>query len=175
MASWTKKVDKLLEEFLDAVIVDKKYYKVYVNPSVAEMNSVTEYIEPRGDEVSWDNAWMHSKDTGEYLRFTAVPGKKVFVFNPWVLHESLDRKFGLKDEDVYIHGIAKKSGGKWICTEAHNIPYMIKKHLKEEIKGFLKVDWSWLDKYILTSPVIKKFEPQLRREIFEIDKSSRSS
>jgi hypothetical protein len=175
MASWTKKVDRLIEEFLDGIKVHNEYHEIYVNPISAEMDSVAEKIKPVGHEVSWDNAWMHSKEEGIYIRFTAIPGKKVFVFSPWILHESLDRKFGLKDEDVYIHGIAKKTGGRWICTEAHNIPYMIKKHLKDEIREFLKIDWSWLDKYFLTSPVIKQFEPQLRREVIEIDKSSRSS
>jgi hypothetical protein len=169
------KLESILEAFLDGVKVHSEYYEIYVNPSNHEIDSVAEQVKPIGHEVSWDNAWMHSKEKDNYVRFTAIPEKKVFVWSPWALHQELDRKFGLKDEDVYIHGIARKIDGKWTCVEAHNIPYMIKHHEKQEIKEFLKIDWSWLDRYILTMPLIRKYVPELRRELIEVDKSAGKS
>jgi|WetSurMetagenome_2_1015567.scaffolds.fasta_scaffold40535_4 hypothetical protein len=169
-----------LEIFLEEFFEHVKYMggepkEIYVNPTFSEIDDVAEVVKPHigGGANDPEGAWMkYQNKENKYARFTALPNKKVYVFSPWIMHEDLDRKFGVRPEDVYIHGITTKKEGKWICVEAHNIEFMLK-HLHgdegnvmmRELKNFAKVDWGWLDRYIVTTPLLQKFNPQIRKAL----------
>ena len=100
-----------LEEFFDGIKNSSsggEYKEIYVNPTPSEMDEVAERVNPDRN-FGWDNAWMKTQQVEDrYVRFTATPNKKVYVFSPWILHESLDGKFGvIESKDVFIHGIAR--------------------------------------------------------------------
>ena len=112
--------------------------------------------------------WMkgdheESKSGGEYVRFTAIPKKNrdgtwnnkdegyVYFFTPYAIHQELaDHQGWDVKKDPLIHGIAKKIGNDWVTVEAHNLRYKIND------KIFRSINWKWLDKYTLTSPILKK-------------------
>lgn len=162
MASRSK-IESLLEEFLRGVKVNGEYQEIYVNPTQHEMDGVSVVLRPKtGDNL------VDSKEAGAYLRYTAVPSKKLFVFSPYVLHDDVDHVLGVDTySGDYIHGIARKVNGKWTTVEAHSMDHIVREHKKDEVKKFMNTDWSWMDKYILTAPFIKSYEPKFRRILGE--------
>jgi hypothetical protein len=157
-----KKIDKLFEEFLDGIKhMGRDYKEIYVNPTESEMDEVAEIVEPHegGGANDPGGAWMkYQKSKKEkYIRFTATANKKVYVFSPWIMHEDLDKKLGVKQtEAIFIHGIAKKVNGKWTMVEAHNVEYVMRSKEEDRKKDYASHDWSWLDRYILTTPMYNK-------------------
>lgn len=160
-----QKLKKILEEFLDGVKINDEYYEIFVNPNQKEIAEAADIVDPSRD-FGWDNAWIkYHKKKGFYVRFTAIPNKKLYVFNPLIIHEDLDRKFGIKENDVYIHGIARKEGGRWKAIEAHNIEYMIrnknKPEIMKELKAFAEVDWSWINMYLDIRSLLEDFKSRI--------------
>jgi hypothetical protein len=164
----------LKEEFSQGVKVAGQYYEVYVNPSVREMDEVADRVDPK-KKFGWDNAWIkYQNKEGQYLRFTALPNKKVYVFSPFLLHEDLCKTLGYNlKEDTYIHGVALKINGRWTAVEAHNIEFMLKhwhepevyKRIREELERFAKVDWSWINKYISISGLLSTFVKETKEKL----------
>jgi hypothetical protein len=159
----------LKEEFSQGVKIHNTYYEIYVNPSVREMDEVADKVDPK-KEFGWDNAWLkYQTKEGMYLRFTALPNKKLYVFSPWIIHEDLQNQLGYTLEDVYIHGVARKINGRWTAVETHNIEFMIKHWdnphysiVRKELKEFAKVDWTWINKYISISGLLATFTPKIK-------------
>src|SRR5271157_4144185 len=164
MASWQIKLGKLVEAFYSGIkYMGGEYKEIYINPTSTEINEVSESLRPKSEDNLVD-----SKIAGRYVRYTAIPSKKIFVFSPYILHEDLDRKFGIDtSKGEYIHGIARKIRGKWTTVEAHSMDHIVREHKINEIKKFINTDWSWMDKYILTTPFIRTYELKFRKIIDE--------
>jgi len=163
MKKWYLKLEKLLESFYEVIKKHGEHEEIYVNPTSSEIDKVSKRLIPK----EYDNL-IDSKEQGYYIRYTAVPSKKLYVFSPYILHNELVRTFGIEVETgEFIHGIARKINGRWTSVEAHSIDHMVREHKKDEIRKFMNTDWSWMDKYILTTPFIKTYEPKFRRILGE--------
>ncbi len=111
-----------------------------------------------------DRKEMKEVSVANTIRYIAYyPTKTVYVFSPTILHQSVQKKLGIKTGDDYfnssdlIGGVAVKNGNSWQTDEAHNLEMGGIKH-KEEI---LKKDWKWVEKYIKVSDYLNEMRRRL--------------
>jgi len=139
----------LQEEWADSFKTSHRYknsestVEVFKNPSMKEMDEVAQNIDYDDDD----------EQKRKEIRYIAYgPTKTLYVFNPNTLHGYIAVHLKLKDYDKVpvVGGVATKINGKWTTTAAHNVDIFVNKATKE-------ADWTWIDKYIITTPYLKKF------------------
>jgi hypothetical protein len=138
-------------------------------------------IYPVGDEADFKKAAASASEFTDQFRFIADPKTKDFyIFAPILQHTDAQDKVHLntQGEEPVLAGVAAKRQGKWKTIKAVNFDMaaqafrdkMLGKGYTNEkaVERYLKTihtDWSWLDKYTDTTPLIKYMHSKTKESI----------
>jgi len=150
--------NKINEEYFTTTKVERSYGKfvtveVFKNPTRKEFKEV-KFKDEIGDE--------------QVRYFADLPNKQLYIFTPTVIHWNISDKIGFGTEwekKIMLGGVATKRGNRWVTDYIDNLEVLMNKYKKRFNKH--SKDLSWLDKYIETTPFIKKAKKkmELRKRI----------
>jgi len=133
------KLKQFIEEYIDTFKQGSRTFEIFKNPSPKEIKSIID------------------KNIG--IRFFAhAPTKTVYAFNGYFFHTQASDKIRIAkdymDNPNVIGGTALLKKNKLVVDYVHDVELKVKENMA---KKKLKKNWSFVDKYFVFQPLLKRY------------------